>query len=268
MSDEVERDLKEFRGLFPRPGVDVTRDVERRVLARPSTSDVRRRRIAPFAATAAIALAVGSALGAGVVAGAGAATDRVTITVRPVLTADGSATAFGAVSNASAGEDVAFEIRECGSSSFRTVAGTTTSNGGAFSYPIWLNVNAAVRAHWRGAVSDSVEVRRRVAVGLYQRSGKRFRVNVGAVEKFEGRRAVIERWDRARGRWILLRQVTLRGGYAPAGMWPGGFGGGGVGAGNHVQLKVPRGVRLRARVTDAQARPCYVGGVSTIITTR
>lgn len=259
MFDDVERQLREFPAHFPRPKEEATRRFERRLRARLKASRPSRRLVG-FGATAVAALAAGAALGGGTVAMvAGAATERVTLTVRPTLVPSiGPATAFGAVGNGQPGEQVVIETRDCGQSAYRVFSGATTSAGGAYSVNVWFQISAVVRARWRNAVSDEVDVKRRVGVSLRRRADGRFAVTVWAQRYFERRRARIERWDRRRGRWIAARLVTLKRTIAGQDVF---------GSGNEVRVKVGKGVLLRAVFPTAQARPCYVGGVSRILRT-
>lgn len=263
MSETVERRVREVAAEFPRPDGDVTRRVERELRARVKAS-TRTRRFAPFAVTAVLALAAGVGLGAGVVA-AVAATDRVTLTVRPQIIGFGTTpTLFGSVSNGRARETVTFEIRECGQTRYREFAGATTADGGAYSTGTYqILINASVRARWGGAVSEEVEVKRRAAPTLRRLAGGRFRVWLFALRRFEGKRVRVERWDRAARRWIGIRQVTLE--HEGGDLYPIG-GSGSVASGKELRLRVRRGTTLRAVFTDAQAAPCYLGGVSRIVT--
>lgn len=225
-------------------------------------SDLRWRTSATVAS-----LVAAAAVGAGLVTvKAGAATDRVTLTIRPSIvlgTEFGKATAFGAVSNGRAGEQVVLERRECGQSTFRVNSGPgfvgTTSAGGAFGGEVWFQINTAVRARWleKDVVSEVVEIKRRPSVLLRQRSRGRLEVMVFGVGYFEGKRVRIERWNRQR--WIVVKRATLERGVV---------GGDSVASEAEVRARLARGTRLRAVFPGGQARPCYVEGVSRIITTR
>lgn len=270
MSDDIDRELKEFRARFPRPRDQVTRRVERQLRARLKTQRRRLRSRSIQSATAVLAvLALGAAFGAGVIAmAAGAATDRVTLTVRPTIvlgTEYGSATAFGAVSSGRIGEHVQLERRECRQSAFRVDSGPAfvgeTSTDGTYGGEAWFTVNTSVRARWKekDIVSEVVEVKRRPTVQLRQRFGGRFELVVWAVGYFEGKRARIDRWNGQR--WIVLRRVTLKRGIA-------GIGEGVVGSEAEARMRVGKGTRLRAVLPGDQARPCYIEGVSRIIAAR
>jgi hypothetical protein len=255
---EVDRRLKGFPARFPRPDEQATRRVEQRL--RERLTDRRPRPMRRSMPIVLAALALGAAVGAGVVAiGAGAATERVTLTIRPVIVPwFGQATLFGSVSNGRDDEEVVFEMRECGEGAYRVFYGARTSRGGAFSVDYNFGVGGLVRARWKDNVSEPVDLKRRASLYLRRRAGGRFEVVVWAKRFFDGKRAHIERWDRRGARWIVIRRVALKRIEQDAG---GTF----VGSGNTVRLRVGSGVQLRAVFPLEQARPCYVGGVSTII---
>jgi hypothetical protein len=282
MSGSAERRLRDVPADFPRPDDRVTRRVEDKLRGR--ARQFRRRRRRPRGSMV-VSLCAGAVLGAGLVAvAAGAATDRVTLSIQPpVGVLDADTHAVGTVSNGRAGEKVVFEIRECGQSRFRVLEGATTGAGGGYAfnliYQIWTN--SMLRARWKSAVSEDVEVKRRIYVALERyarnrwRSGpvnarfptkgiQRFRVTVRGVDYFAGKRVRIERWD-PRGRWVLVRLITLKrleGVPRPSGgpwdrpIFP---------SGSEFRMNARRGTQLRAVFPTEGAAPCYIEGASTIL---
>ena len=261
MSDELDQDLRDFRSAFPRPSDSLTSSFEEQIRYRVS----RPRRPVPVIAGAAavIALALGAALGAAgvIVVSAGAATEYVALNVRPLIVGNIPATtAFGSVSNGAANEDVNLEIRECGASAFSVIEVVRTSSGGAYSVQVGWFKNGVIRARWGDQTSDEVEVQKRVTMTIDRLglSRSRFEVVAIAPDYLRGKRARVERWDRATGRWLLAKRVTLQ---------AEGRVGGQVGSNARFRLRVGRGVQLRAVLPQEQARPCYAEGVSRIFTT-
>jgi hypothetical protein len=156
----------------------------------------------------------------------------------------------GMVPSGRAGEDVVIEARECRATFFRTYAGTKTQGGGTFREELpGINSNTYFRARVNGATSAAIYVRRRAFVGLEVKTGGRF---IGRVFSpflnMHGRRIRLERFSPSG--WVLIRTAKLR-----------------RIAGPEYQARFvvrTRGLQLRAAVTDAAVRPCYVAGVSPI----
>ncbi len=120
-------------------------------------------------------------------------------------------------------------------------------------------MNATLRARWRGAVSRAVLVRQAPLVQLDQTSAREFEVGVGSLGLMWRKRVEIQR--RAGGRWQLVRRVVLTDTHA-------GPGSSGVWTDADFMLSVPVGTALRAVLTSAQARPCYLGSASNVIRTQ
>ena len=206
-----------------------------------------------------VLLCVAASLGGA--AAPSAAVERITFTVRPTLIGSaGTAELLGSASRAGSAEEIRFEAKDCGQSVpvFREVAGTQTTAGGGFTYKMYVMISTTLRARWKNEISDEVEVKRRAIVFLRRISGGRFRVGVAGLVYFDGKRAVIERWDRRSARWLAVKRVVLK---------RLGSGPGSVASAADFRLRVAKGVLIRAVFPTAAARPCYVAGVSQIVRT-
>jgi len=190
-------------------------------------------------------------IGALVVAAGAAAAEAPTLHANPeIVGAVAPLVLEGTVPSARAGEEVVIEARECRATFFRTFAGTKTQGGGAFREEVpGINSNTYFRARAAGATSAPIFVRRRAFVGLEVKTRGRF---IGRVFSpflnMHGRRIRLERFTPSG--WVLIRTAKLR-----------------RIAGPEYQARFlvrTRGLQLRAAVTDAAVRPCYVAGVSPI----
>ena len=156
----------------------------------------------------------------------------------------------GNVPGGRAGDEVTIEARECRSTFFRLIALARTNSGGTFREEVaGFTSNTYFRARANGATSAPIYVRRRAFVGLDVKGGGRF---IGRVfspsQNMHGRTIRLERF--APSGWVLVRTAKLRRIAGPE---------------YQARFKVrTRGLQLRAAVTDAAARPCYVAGVSPI----
>lgn len=204
-------------------------------------------------------------------AAASAATDdTVTIQVRPTVLRFGQKPdVFGYVSSGKAGEKVTVQFKQCRlyPLQFRDYLEATTVEGGSWSHitPVFsvTNIQASgeLRAVWGEAVSAPVSMKVRPLIQLVRhRSGGRWHVRVAGTQSFWRRRVLLERFDRGRGTWVLIRSLALTesSGYA---------GGGSPLTGSSTEPfrpGVPKGTTIRAVLPLAAARPCYLAGYSTL----
>jgi hypothetical protein len=201
-----------------------------------------------------------AALAIALVGVASAQSGAVALQVRPTeLRPTQSATLLGRISSRRSGEVVRIEARHCGQTSYRTVTQVRTPPGGTFRLEWAVGINATFRARWRGAVSRPVLVRQQPFVQIDQTGASEFEVGVGSLGLMWRKRVEIQR--RTGGRWQLVRRVTLTDTHA-------GAGSSGVWTDADVRLSVPVGTQLRAVLTAAQARPCYLGSTSNVIRTQ
>jgi hypothetical protein len=214
------------------------------------------RRFVAFAYAAALA-ALFAAAGATAVHALDAQQERVTIFARPTVVGWAeSAQLFGTARGAGAGEIVAIEVRECGSSSFRAYAEAHAASGGGWVMPVGTAVTSTFRARFRSAVSPTVTIRQAARISLARkRAGRAF--VVAAISKRSLWRKTVEIQRRSGGRWRTVKTVRLTVSVSSTGT---------VSASEATfRLAVPRGAQLRAVLPRAQARPCYVESVSSVV---
>jgi len=200
----------------------------------------------------------------------------LTISVRPRVVPSaisshyGGLEVAGTLAGGAAGRSVTVEANECTYPGWRHVATVPTDPGGA--WRVRFDANSSVgrtkttfRASWHGTKSRTVVVQTRPGVELEQRRGGRWAVGMLAERSFLDRVGQLQRYDRSRGRWALVKRFTFSEKFAvPPGA--GGFGGAWTNA--YLRAKVARGTQLRAYVPRAQLRPCYLAGYSPITTAR
>jgi hypothetical protein len=205
-------------------------------------------------------LVIGAALAA-VVAGAAAAQSQVvTLEARPTkLDPTENVLLIGRVSNGRSGETVTLQAKLCNQSTFRNLTAFKTAPAGHFRAEWSVGMNATLRVRWRGAVSRPVLVRQAPLIQLDQKSAREFEVGVGSLGLMWRKRVEIQR--RVGSRWQLLRRVTLTDTAA-------GPGSSGVWTDASFRLSVPVGTPLRAVLTSAEARPCYLGVTSPVLRTQ
>ena len=129
----------------------------------------------------------------------------------------------------------------------------STNEGGGWEAELSLNTKTVLRAVSGQQVSPELTVRVRVPIFLAPQPGKpgRFRLGVGGVVPFRGKRAVIQRFDPAARTWRTVRSFVLPG----------------TGTIDDFRLPVPKGTTVRAHVPASQAKPCYLAGYSKLIRT-
>lgn len=183
------------------------------------------------------------------------ASERVTIFARPTILGEQAVTLSGSVDNGKEGEEVTIQAKDCGRSFFRVVSGATTHQGGGWSTDYFPSITTTFRAVWNGVASAQVTVRQRAWVRLTRlpRSPRQLEVVVVAKKQFWRRSVVIERFDRRLGRWTKVKSVVLTE-QATAGTY--------VWTSARFSASVPKGTLIRARLPLAEARPCYLAGVS------
>jgi hypothetical protein len=183
-------------------------------------------------------------------------TGSVTLRARStVIRSDERPVLLGEISSGQAGEYVAVQGKECGvpGAFFRGIAGATTTDGGGWTTDqIIQRTTTAYRAVWKHSVSAPLTVRQRINVWLI-RTGKRFQVGVsGEVGNWDRKRVTIQRLTTVG--WRRLTSVVVRSQGVITVARRGG-----------LRFSVPKGTLLRAVLSLAQARPCYLAGYSQLI---
>lgn len=175
----------------------------------------------------------------------------------PTITADPAVLGVGAqlvlqgtAPGSDGGELVEIEAKDCGSAFFRVFAAARTNAGGVWRYQGFAEVNTTFRARYKDSVSSTVDVKHRIFVSLLRRSPKLVVATVvTSHQRMIGKTVRLERHT-TRG-WVLVSRAKIRRLAGPA---------------SEARFLFSRnGVQLRAVVDQANARPCHVAGVSTII---
>ena len=154
----------------------------------------------------------------------------------------------GRVAGARMGTVVFLQRKECGRTEWEEFSRAITNDQGQWQVFTTVLKTTDVRARSGTATSDVLRITVRPWISLTQR-GNRWTVSVMAQEYFRGARARIERFDRARGRWVLAKLVRLERANAQS-----------VGT---VTLRVRRGTNVRA--SFAKPNACYAAAVSRIV---
>jgi len=205
-------------------------------------------------------LAVSIALGAVSVTVAGAQSRAVTLQARPTsLGPVQNVLLSGGVSSGRTGETLLLQAKPCASTSFRNVNELRTGPGGRWRSEYGPGINTVLRVRWKNALSQPVMVRQAPLLQLDQTSPGEFEVGAGSLGMMWRKRVEIQ--QRQAGRWVRVRSVVLTETYA-------GVGSSGVWTDADFKLSVPSGTVLRAVLTAAQARPCYLGSVSNPLRTQ
>lgn len=186
-----------------------------------------------------------------------AAPAQVTIAARPTLVRWAeSIDLAGSISAGRAGEEVTIEVRECGTSYWRVIANASTTSGGNWHTRTGVAINARLRARHGEATSAEVPVRARPGVNLRLGPGSRVSVGVAGVRPFWRKRVVLERFDRSRQRWVLVRRALLTES-GPAGNF--------IWSSARFTARLQRGSLYRAVITNEQSGPCYLAGFSNMV---
>lgn len=184
--------------------------------------------------------------------------ERVTILARPTVVPGGKTVIlFGSVDSRKEGEEVAIQAKDCGQDVFRVVDGAITREGGGWSTDWYPFITTTVRAVWNDVASAQITLRQRAAVYLRkERLPREFEVAIVGKKTLWRKRVLIQRFDPRLGTWSLVRTVVLTetGSNGPLTST--------VYSRAEFSASFPKGTRLRAVFPLAQARPCYLAGVS------
>ena len=195
-----------------------------------------------------------------VAASATAQSRAVTLEARPTALGPTQNTFLsGGVSSGRNGETLTLQAKPCGSTSFRNLFVFKTGPGGRWLREYGPGVNTVLRVRWKGAFSAPVTLRQAPLVQLDETSAGEFEVGVESLGMMWRKRVEVQR--RTGGRWVRVRSVVLTETYASPGH-------SGVWTDAKFRLSVPRGTALRAVLTAAQAKPCYLGSASNSIRTQ
>jgi hypothetical protein len=156
----------------------------------------------------------------------------------------------GAISSRKAGEPVIVEADDCGPLSWRPAYRVRTAADGGWRSNGDTSINTRYRARWRKAVSRTIRVDARPQIVL-RTNAVGFSVDVLALDFFDGRTAVLQRYDVEARKWRDVARTKLHrnGSAAELGRSSGVFRSGAHG-------------KLRAILPANQAAPCYTTGIS------
>ncbi|HZB23226.1 MAG TPA: hypothetical protein VE444_05220 [Gaiellaceae bacterium] len=180
-----------------------------------------------------------------------AAAERPTITAQTTVVSNTTPLILTGTIPGGAGERVEIEAKDCRSTFFRLVGAAPTGTGGNWTYQGGIMANTTFRATWKNAVSNEVEVKQRIFVSLVRRSPRALVATVvTSHQRMIGRTVRLERFT-ADGGWRLLQRAKLRRLAGPT---------------TEARFLVRRkGMQLRAVIDTANAQPCHVAGISTIL---
>ena len=155
----------------------------------------------------------------------------------------------GGVASGRAGEDVTVEVKDCGSyAPFHQTAGAQTGPAGTWVAQVGLLGNGALRARWRGGVSDPISVQVHPYMTLTYKGPGRYFLWIRANDFFGGARAVLERL--AGNKWVTVKKFTVQRAES-----------GGVASSTAtVRATLKKGTVIRAVLPKAQAGRCYLAG--------
>jgi hypothetical protein len=188
----------------------------------------------------------------------------VTIAVRPTIQGHDPLIVYGSVSSGGADEKVTVQFKQCGLSpvQFRDHAEVLSEVGGGWSLETGVYANGVFRAVSGGDTSNEAQVQKRVDVRLAPSPPRRFVVNVVERMQFWRKQVLIQRFDRKRRKWLLVKKLRLVNTSAAPGssfVWS---------TTDEFAVDVPKGTTIRAVLPLAQARPCHIGGYSNLLVTK
>ena len=193
------------------------------------------------------------------------APSAITIAVRPTIDGrQGPLVVSGSVTSGKKDEKVTIQFKQCGlfPAQFRDHAEVLTEEGGGFSTETGVGANGVLRAMSGGDTSNEVSVQARPDVRLSPRPPRKYVAYVVEQQSFWRRQVLIQRFDRKRGSWALLKKLRLVHQENAGGgvfIWS---------STDDFKAAVSRGTTIRAVLPLAQARPCHIGGYSNLVVTK
>jgi hypothetical protein len=192
-------------------------------------------------------------LGALVVAAVAGAAGKPTVTISAnakVSGGDQLVLLNGTVSSHRPGEPVTIEADDCGPLSWRPAYRVRTAAQGGWASNGDTEINTRYRARWKKAVSRIIRVEARPQI-ILRTNGVGFYVEVRALDFFNDRTAVLQRYDVEARKWrdVARTQLHRAGSAGQLGVSSGTFRSGAHG-------------KLRAILPAKQAAPCYTTGIS------
>jgi hypothetical protein len=168
----------------------------------------------------------------------------------------GSAALSGTVSPVVTGQNVAVTVKPQDRAA--TTRQVTPNADGTYSIDISPRIQTRVTATYQGATSEPQVIFVRPRIGLRKYARSRYAVSVVAAQSFVGRYVMLTRWDTRTHKWRNVKKVFLTR-YVKS-----------TGASTAAFRLVTHGKRMKIRafLSNAQARPGYLFGYSNFIVTR
>jgi plastocyanin len=200
--------------------------------------------------------AKGKAFQGTITVGASAAAGAVSLKATPSLVVyGGKSTLAGTLKNGKAGETVQVVTQPCGGQAATSTLATTA--GGAFSTVVQPLQNTTYTASVKGSTSKPLGLQVRPRIQLAKVAAHRYSARVLAATTLAGKQASFQRYNATLGRWIRVRQVTLRAsatGVAPTVVSTATF-----------RSSLGAGRKVRLTIAQTQVGTCYLGAISNTI---
>lgn len=181
------------------------------------------------------------------------------VTINPeqrVVFFGGSVTLSGTVSPVAAGQTVT--VTQTPQDRKPVSRQVTPGSDGSYSLDISPRIQTQVEASYQGAKSQPQVIFVRPRVGLRKYGKNRFAVSVLAAQSFVGKYVMITRWDTRAHKWRNVKKVFLTRYVKSTGTSTAAF----------TLRTAGKRTKIRAFLSNAQARPGYVYGYSNFIVTR
>jgi hypothetical protein len=173
----------------------------------------------------------------------------------PSVSYGGAVTLSGQLSTTKASQAIVLEATACGTTKPAKVATVRTSATGAFSGSVTPTIGATYRATFKNAQSPPLALTVKPLVELTRPVRGSFTAKVTAGQALTGKFVLFQRYRKLRKRWVQVKRVAL--GAAVAGSAKPT-----MISSVSFKAKLPRGTRVRALLSTAQAGPCYVQAAS------
>jgi plastocyanin len=169
----------------------------------------------------------------------------------------GKLTFTGMLSGQKASQTVEVRATECGQTAATRVTTAQTTAGGAYTALVQPLRNTVYHARVPGTTSKDVVVKVHPSLRFGKLAAHRYSLRVSAAQSFAGRYGTLQRFNKARSRWVNVRTVQLRAnatGIAPT-----------VISSVSFRSTVRSLSKIRMILAQAQAGSCYLRGTSNAI---
>ena len=178
---------------------------------------------------------------------------------RTVVVYGQSVTLVGRVVGAPTGEPVTIIEQPLDASARARPNAAATSSTGAWTYVARPTTRTTYQAQIRGRTSAAVTVLVRPRLQLRRIGPGRVSLRIYAGRSFASKRALVQRWNSNRGRWVTIRTVRLKStrlGRPPTAVSAATF-----------RTRTPRGTFVRVVLPSRQAGLGYLTGTSNRVRT-